>query len=41
MPQVSFPGSTADGLPVGLSIVGGAGTDAALVAVAHALAAAN
>ena len=39
MPQISIPGSTVDGLPVGLSIVGGRGTDATLVAVAQALAA--
>ncbi|HEV7997846.1 MAG TPA: amidase [Stellaceae bacterium] len=39
MPQVSIPGSTVDGLPVGLSIVGGRDTDATLVAVAQALAA--
>jgi amidase len=41
MPQVSLPGSTVDGLPVGLSIVGGPGTDATLVAVALALEAAR
>ena len=28
MPQVSIPGAAVDGLPVGLSIVGGPGTDA-------------
>jgi amidase len=37
VPQVSVPGATVDGLPVGLSIVGGYGSDAALVAVARAL----
>ena len=37
VPQVSIPGTTVDGLPVGLSIVGGPGCDATLVAVAHAL----
>ena len=37
MPQVSLPGSLVDGLPVGLSIIGGQGTDASLVAVASAL----
>jgi amidase len=37
MPQVSIPGATVDGLPVGLSIVGGSGSDATLVAVAAAL----
>ena len=36
-PQVSLPGATVDGLPVGLSIVGGRGSDAALVAVAGAM----
>jgi len=38
VPQVNLPGSTVDGLPVGLSIVGGPGSDASLVAVARALA---
>jgi amidase len=37
VPQVSIPGAEVDGLPVGLSILGGPGTDAALVAVARAL----
>jgi amidase len=37
VPQVSVPGAKVDGLPVGLSIVGGHGSDAALVAVARAL----
>ncbi|HKS88564.1 MAG TPA: amidase [Stellaceae bacterium] len=37
VPQVSIPGATVDGLPVGLSLVGGRGTDASLVAVARAL----
>ena len=37
-PQVSIPGATVDGLPVGLSIVGPRGSDAALVAVAKAMA---
>ncbi|WP_082609611.1 amidase [Bosea sp. Root381] len=36
-PQVSLPGATVDGAPVGLSIIGGRGTDAALVAVAQAM----
>lgn len=36
-PQVNLPGSTVDGLPVGLSIIGPRGSDAALVAVARAL----
>ena len=39
VPQVNIPGSTVDGLPVGLSVIGGPGSDAALVAVARALAA--
>lgn len=38
MPQVSIPGSTVDGLPVGLSIIGGRGMDTTLVAVARELA---
>ena len=38
VPQVVIPGSTVDGLPVGLSIIGGPGSDATLVAVARALA---
>jgi amidase len=37
VPQVSLPGTEVDGLPVGLSIVGGRGSDASLVAVARAL----
>jgi amidase len=37
VPQVSIPGALVDGLPVGLSIVGGPGGDAMLVAVAVAL----
>jgi amidase len=37
VPQVSIPGATVDGLPVGLSLVGGHGADAALIAVARAL----
>jgi len=41
VPQVSVPGAEVDGLPVGLSIVGGHGSDAALVAVARALEAAR
>jgi amidase len=39
VPQASMPGSAVDGLPIGLSILGGPGTDTALVAVARALAA--
>jgi amidase len=38
MPQVSIPGATVDGLPVGLSILGAPGSDTTLVAVARALA---
>jgi amidase len=41
VPQVSVPGTKVDGLPVGLSIVGGYGSDAALVTVARALEAAR
>lgn len=37
MPQVSIPGATVEGLPIGLSIVGGPGSDTTLVAVACAL----
>ena len=36
-PQVSLPGATVDGLPVGLSIIGPRGSDAMLVAVAKAM----
>ena len=36
-PQVSIPGATVDGLPVGLSIIGPRGSDASLAAVARAL----
>ena len=36
-PQVSLPGATVDGLPVGLSIIGPRGSDATLVAVARAV----
>src|SRR5215469_666125 len=38
VPQVSIPGATVEGLPIGLSIVGRPGNDATLVAVAAALA---
>jgi amidase len=41
VPQVSIPGATVDGLPIGLSIIGGRGTDAMLVAVALAMQAAR
>jgi amidase len=37
VPQVSLPGATVDGLPVGLSILGARGSDTALVAVAKAM----
>lgn len=37
LPQVSIPGATVNGLPVGLSLVGGHGKDAMLVGVARAL----
>ncbi|MBM4440238.1 MAG: amidase [Candidatus Rokubacteria bacterium] len=37
VPQVSIPGATVDGLPVGLSILGARGSDTMLVAVARAL----
>ena len=37
VPQVSIPGATLDGLPIGLSIVGRWGTDAQLVALAKAM----
>jgi amidase len=39
VPQVSIPGATVDGAPIGLSIVGARGTDLQLLAVAQALAA--
>jgi amidase len=37
VPQVSIPGATMDGLPVGISIIGRRGTDAQLVALAQAM----
>ena len=37
VPQVSVPGASVNGLPVGLSLVGGHGADATLVAVAKAM----
>jgi amidase len=37
VPQVSLPGTTVHGRPVGLSIVGARGSDASLVAVAKAM----
>ena len=39
VPQVNLPGATLHGAPIGLSIIGGRGSDAALVAVAQAMAA--
>ena len=36
-PQVSLPGATVDGAPVGLSIIGARGADASLIAVAQAM----
>jgi len=39
VPHVTVPGMLVDGRPVGLSIIGGRGSDAALVATARALAA--
>jgi amidase len=38
-PQISMPVAEIDGLPVGLSILGAAGADATLLAVARQLAA--
>jgi amidase len=37
VPQVSVPGATVDGLPIGLSILAARGSDATLVAVAKAM----
>jgi amidase len=37
VPQVTVPGASVEGLPVGLSILGARGSDAALVAVANAM----
>ncbi len=37
VPQVNLPGTTMDGLPIGLSVIGGRGTDASLIAVARAM----
>ena len=37
VPQVSIPGATVNGLPMGLSVVGAHGQDAMLVAVAKAV----
>ena len=36
-PQVNLPGSTVNGLPIGLSIIGPRGSDAQLVALAQAM----
>jgi amidase len=38
VPQVTMPGATVGGLPVGLSILGARGSDATLIAVARAIA---
>jgi amidase len=38
LPQVSIPGWTADGLPIGISLLGPAGSDRALVQLATSLA---
>jgi amidase len=38
VPQINLPGATVDKAPVGLSIVGGQGTDMALLRVAVAMA---
>ena len=40
-PQVNLPGALVAGAPVGLSIIGGRGTDASLIAVAQAMEAAS
>ena len=37
VPQVNVPGATVRGLPLGLSLLGARGSDAALVAVAKAM----
>jgi amidase len=37
VPQVSLPGASVDGLPVGLSILGARGSDATLIALANAM----
>lgn len=36
-PQVNIPGGTVDGLPIGLSIIGARGSDAALVSIARTI----
>ena len=38
VPQINLPGAEIGGLPIGLSIIGGHGTDVALVSVARAMA---
>jgi amidase len=35
LPEVTLPAATVDGLPVGLSLVSGAGSDKALLALAR------
>jgi amidase len=37
VPQVNLPGATIDGAPIGLSIIGGRGSDATLIGVAQAM----
>jgi amidase len=37
VPQVNLPGASVDGAPVGLSIIGGRGSDATLIAVSQAM----
>ena len=40
VPQVNLPGATIEGAPIGLSIIGARGSDAALIAIAQAMEAA-
>jgi len=41
VPQVNLPGATIDGAPIGLSIIGGRGSDTTLIAVAQSMEAAG